>query len=336
MKLTKGKLSKIRNKKNQSAKRIKKSGKGQGRNTKTFRKRKALNLHNKSLKKYKGGKTPESVAAKLPEKENKVVLKAKPEQETKPEENINHPVAVEPLHSTVSSEKVVPTSDVVEKNHMNPITVNPSLHVDEDAHVKPITEHSTSDVVKETHMKPIMDHPTSDVVEETHVKPIMDHPTSHVVEEMHAKPIMDHPTSDVVKETHVEPVAENPASHLDEKNRMKHMTEESIEPKEEIVEQNFGSETGSENGSEISSEDADSISEESVSENPVETSQEPPSQQPIGDNISIVAESLDKLAEYISDKIAKKLNLNPGGSSTELNRDSFNAVANANQALVEA
>jgi hypothetical protein len=49
MKLTKGKLSKIRNKKNQSAKRFKKTGKH--RKTKTFRKRKALNLHNTSLKK---------------------------------------------------------------------------------------------------------------------------------------------------------------------------------------------------------------------------------------------------------------------------------------------
>jgi len=53
MKLTKGKLSKIQNKKKQSLKRYKKGRKTH--KSKTFRKRKHLNLHNTSLKKYKGG-----------------------------------------------------------------------------------------------------------------------------------------------------------------------------------------------------------------------------------------------------------------------------------------
>jgi hypothetical protein len=53
MKLTKGKLSKIQNKKKQSLKRYKKGGKTH--KSKTFRKRKHLNLHNTTLKKYKGG-----------------------------------------------------------------------------------------------------------------------------------------------------------------------------------------------------------------------------------------------------------------------------------------
>jgi hypothetical protein len=53
-----------------------------------------------------------------------------------------------------------------------------------------------------------------------------------------------------------------------------------------------------------------------------------------GNNATIVAESLDKLAEYLSNKIAEKLG--KFGSSTELNRDSFNAVANANNSLAEA
>ena len=63
MKLTKGKLSKIRNKKRQSFKRYKKGGKS--RKSKTFRKRRPLNLHNGSLKKYKGGNS-ETVEAKHP------------------------------------------------------------------------------------------------------------------------------------------------------------------------------------------------------------------------------------------------------------------------------
>ena len=61
MKLTKGKLSKIQNKKKQSLKRFKKVGKT--RKSKTFRKRKHVNLHNASLKKYKGGQT-EPIEAK--------------------------------------------------------------------------------------------------------------------------------------------------------------------------------------------------------------------------------------------------------------------------------
>ena len=68
MKLTKGKLSKIRNKKNQSAKRVKNHGKI--RNAKTFRKRRALNLHKKSLKKYRGGQPDEQMSPKSDAKEN--------------------------------------------------------------------------------------------------------------------------------------------------------------------------------------------------------------------------------------------------------------------------
>jgi hypothetical protein len=107
-----------------------------------------------------------------------------------------------------------------------------------------------------------------------------------------------------------------------------------------MVEEGPAAPAGLENGSDAGSEDAASISEvqepataaEPV-ETPIESSQQ---QQTIGNDMSIVAESLDKLAEYISDKIAKKLNLGNGNSSTDLNRDSFNAVANANEALVEA
>ena len=62
----------------------------------------------------------------------------------------------------------------------------------------------------------------------------------------------------------------------------------------------------------------------------------------MGNDISIVAESLDKLADYISEKIAQKLKNSSfgtssgSGSGSGLNRDSFNAVANANETLAES
>ena len=230
MKLTKGKLSKIRNKKNQSAKRFKKTGKGS--KTKTFRKRRALNLHNASLKKYKGGQE-----AKSPENDSKVI------EPTKPNE----------------VQEVAPTTDVV--GEPTP---------------------STPDVEK------LGENP------ENLPAPV--------------------PISEVGVE--VSPLA-----------------------KEEIVEEGLVSPDSnivSENVSETGSEDVNSIKEEPVSEEkeiPAEPTQQ---QEPVGNDISIVVESLDKLAEYISDKIAKKLNLNLGGSSTELNNDSFNAVANANDTLVQS
>jgi hypothetical protein len=261
MKLTKGKLSKIRNKKNQSAKRIKKSGKG--RNTKTFRKRKALNLHNTSLKKYKGGQ-----GAKLEEKEPPVVV------DTKPGELVTK----------------APTTDVVEEMH------------------------PTTNVVEEIP-------PTTDVVGEPPVDQAMETPTTDVVGEPQVEPAMETPTTDV------EDPGEGPGSHQELPAPVSEVGADSAEvssaAKEEMVEEGPTSD-GSDAGSVIGSEDAASITEEPVS------------QQPIGNDISIVAESLDKLAEYISDKIAKKLNLGSVNSSTELNKDSFNAVANANQSLVEA
>jgi hypothetical protein len=99
-----------------------------------------------------------------------------------------------------------------------------------------------------------------------------------------------------------------------------------------------GLENNSESGSEIGSENVAPLSETEKEPElqPIEGEQPQSQQKPLGNDISIVAESLDKLAEYISDKIAKKLNLGTSNSSTDLNRDSFNAVANANNALVEA
>jgi len=282
MKLTKGKLSKIRNKKNQSAKRFKKTGKG--RKTKTFRNRKALNLHNTSLKKYKGGE-----GAKLSKSKEPVV---------EPTKSDEAPV--------VSS-----TTDVVDASQVEP------------KKIAPITDVVTEDPDGIT--------TTPDVVGESTVEPT---PTTDVVTEA---PVEESPTPDLGNP------GEGPGSHQELPAPVSEVGADSAEvssaAKDEMVEEGptapAGLENGSDTGSEIGSEDAASVSEvqEPATTEPVEPSQQ---QQSIGNDISIVAESLDKLAEYISDKIAKKLNLGSGNSPMDLNRDSFNAVANANEALVEA
>jgi len=259
MKLTKGKLSKIRNKKNQSAKRFKKTGKG--RKTKTFRKRKALSLHNTSLKKYNGGQGTKSSELDDP---------------TKPEKNADS------------------TTDVVDEPSMEPIVA------------------PTTDVVGEPSMEPIVA-PTTDVVDEPSMEPV------------------------VLPTTDLEDPGEGPGSHQELPAPVSEvgsdLAEVSPAAKEEMIKEKSTSDatgaTDAENGlnatTETGSEETSSITEEPISQ-----------KQSIGNDLSIVAESLDKLAEYISDKIAKKLNLGSGSLSTELNNDSFNTVANANEALVEA
>jgi hypothetical protein len=279
MKLTKGKLTKIRNKKNQSAKRFKKTGKSN--KTKTFRKRRALNLHNTSLKKYKGGNGP-----KLPE---------------------NVPQVVEPA-KTEEMVAVPPTTDVVQEMHKEMPT--------------------TTDVVQEMHKETPT---TTDVVQEMHKETPT---TTDVVQESQVEPVMETPT------TNVENPGEGPGSHQALPPPVSEVgsdsAEVSSEAKQEMVE-DVTPVSELENSSDIGSEDSASLSEmEETKPEPEPEQPEPQQQQPVGNDMSIVAESLDKLAEYISDKIAKKLNLGSGKSSTDLNRDSFNAVANANEALVEA
>ncbi len=274
MKLTKGKLSKIRNKKNQSAKRFKNTGKG--RKTKTFRKRRALNLHNTSLKKYNGGQ-----GAKTPENESKII------EPTKPDEV--------PATSVVVDEPVLPTTNVVD----DPVPTTTNV-VDE-----PVP--TTTNVVDE----PVPT--TTNVVDE----PVP--PTTNVGKLEEGSGSFPVPVSEIGSE--VSPLAK----------------EEMVEDGPAVLDATPDSENEMDAASEIGSEDAASITEEPLAEK-TEVPVEPTQQQLVGNDISIVAESLDKLAEYISDKIAKKINFNLGSvnSSTDLNRDSFNAVANANESLVQA
>jgi hypothetical protein len=98
MKLTKGKISKLYNKKNQSLKR-KNSKKSASFKTKTFRNKRNINLANKSLKRiYKGGASPkemrdlESQLKNIEEKNAKLDDK----MEAKNEE-IQEPVSTEPV-----------------------------------------------------------------------------------------------------------------------------------------------------------------------------------------------------------------------------------------------
>jgi hypothetical protein len=275
MKLTKGKLSKIRNKKNQSAKRFKKTGKGS--KTKTFRKRRALNLHNTSLKKYKGGQESKST-----EKDSKV------NESTKPDEAL-----------TTTDVVVPPTTDVVGAT---------------DVVVPP-----TTDVVGATD---VVETPTTNVVGATDV---VETPTTNVVDEP-AEEIIPPPDS-----------GEGPGIVSEVGSDVSSLAKEEMgEDSSAAPDATPVSENESDAASEIVSEDADAIKEEPVAEE-IEPSAEPSQQQQtVGNDISIVAESLDKLAEYISDKIAKKLSLGTSAAAADLNRDSFNAVANANEALVQA
>jgi len=103
MKLTKGKISKLYNKKNQSIRR-KKYKKKIVKKRQTFRKHNKNNLAHKSLKKVKGGASPEAeenIVEAAPE-ENIVV--AAPEEKIVVEENI---VASAPEENIVAEKKIV-------------------------------------------------------------------------------------------------------------------------------------------------------------------------------------------------------------------------------------
>ena len=102
MKLTKGKISKLYNKKNQSLKR-KNYKKGTSFKTKTFRNKRNINLANKSLKRiYKGGTTPPENTQDIQKLEEQLAnieqenAKLEEKIEEKQEE-IQEPVSTEPV-----------------------------------------------------------------------------------------------------------------------------------------------------------------------------------------------------------------------------------------------
>ena len=119
MKLTKGKLSKIQNKKKQSLKRYKKGGKTH--KSKTFRKRKHLNLHNTSLKKYKGGQA-KAVNTEIESSETKPL---EPEPLTQPSQEVK-PLQEESQQPARQSEEEQQTVELpLETPNQEPISSNP-------------------------------------------------------------------------------------------------------------------------------------------------------------------------------------------------------------------
>jgi len=303
MKLTKGKMSKIQNKKNQSAKRFKKGGKKY--KTKTFRKRKAFNLHNKSLKKYKGGQL-----------EAKVQEEAKQQEESKVGEptKMGEPLSPEPVvENTValaeSSEPVQETQNHPE-GLSNTDDQNPSEGPSKTEEVVAAQEvapqsETIQPIEGESQVGPQLEKEEQEPSEEQELSVVESEP------KLEEQQLAETPEVEPEVEVHTEPEAQ-----LEEPQPV-------IQDAQQDLESHLESETHP--------EELSSHPEELSSDTELQPVQLAPT-QPVKSEASIVAESLDKLAEYISDKIAKKLRFN---TSTELNRDSFNAVANANQSMAE-
>jgi hypothetical protein len=329
MKLTKGKISKIQNKKKQSLKRYKKGGKTH--KSKTFRKRRAFNLHNKSLKKYKGGQPVETEAKSdgtpnLAEKPTTDVEGA-PSPTVAPTTDVEAtPVVEEPVKSDEIPTPVVPTSDV-EATQVEEEPVKSNV----------VGEESLGSDVEEpdkTNATPPPVVPTSDV-EET---PVGEESLGTNVD---ATPVGEESLGTDVDATRVgeeEDPGEGPGSgsalpppisaegSLDADN-LSNNADDSVGTN--VAAGSEGEQEASVEGEQEASVEGEQENQPSMTEN-----------TPAGNDISIVAESLSKLADYISEKIAQKLkNLSFGsssGSGSDLNRDSFNAVANANETLAES
>jgi hypothetical protein len=304
MKLTKGKLTKIKNKKHQTAKRIKKTVKSN--KTKTFRKRKALNLHNNSLKKYKGGQGD----SKLPEKEQNKLKNEKEESLA----NINP--HEEKTGESIKENTTVDSSEISD-GKKNEVELEQTPGVDQEQE-------------QEQEQEPIIDQELEEpgqVVEKELEEP------GQVVEKELEEPgqvvekELEEPEPVVEKELEEpEPVVEKKLDkNSDEETELISDTVE-INPKDK---ENQISDISEEpiNGMTQSEEEVVDNNDASIIE------EHPQNNNGNSNNISIIAESLDKLTEYIAEKIAQKINYTP---KDELNRDSFNAVANANQTLVEA
>jgi hypothetical protein len=316
MKLTKGKLSKIRNKKNQSAKRLKKSGKG--RNSKTFRKRRALNLHNSSLKKYKGGQ-PEEMPAKLPETENQPIVDStnlENAEQPAPTTEQQVPTTEQPMnvtgvtadeHAAIPGEPA-PMSEAIGEGEPVPASEENGEPVDVTSEVAPTSGLATEENLAVTGEPEVAGE-----------KPL-------ATESLTAN--MDDPGKGPGSDQELPPPISETGSDSAESSNEQGGESLPIAEEGPVAEDGSLAEGGpvAEGNQNASTDDVKPTNEDST--------QPATAQSSSGNNATIVAESLDKLAEYLSNKIAEKLG--KFGSSTELNRDSFNAVANANNSLAEA
>jgi len=154
----------------------------------------------------------------------------------------------------------------------------------------------------------------------------------------------------------VKPAAETEQSSVEEQQQMAPLKDAATE---EPVSSDPGEGPGShqplpppvsEEGStesEIATNNSDDAASGSVTESEFSSTVEPPKfdSEPIASSSaaqesspSIAAESLDNLLDYISTKIAQKLKQSSFGSASnsELNKDSFNSVADASETLAEA
>jgi hypothetical protein len=113
MKLTKGRLLKIINKKKQSLKRYKKREKNSKyRKIRTFRKRKSVNLHNATLRKYKGGQGVEEKQGEglSDSQESPASLEASPQEVVVPQ--VENDTAGEIVHDNGTNDDAATASEV--------------------------------------------------------------------------------------------------------------------------------------------------------------------------------------------------------------------------------
>jgi hypothetical protein len=305
MKLTKGKVAKIINKKNQSLKRNKKQLSKKNK-IKTFRKRKHINLHSRSLKKYSGG----IVEAKEPEKKDNVEV-------TQPSSEYEDPTKLEIVNQEASLNKTENTEEdsLNKKENTEEDTLNKKENTEEDSLNKKENAEEVSLNKKENAEEDTLNKTenTEEVVPVTKMMDNMDDQPANSEENL--KSNEEQSQTPILPE---EPVSSEESSGYgsDEENSL--VPEGYLEKDEPSAKASLDQEQPSVEEPTVSSE---------------ETTQQT---SPIENDVSIVAESLDKLAEYISDKIAKKLKNVSFAPSNELNNDAFNALANANEALADA
>lgn len=274
MKLTKGKISKIQNKKKQSLKRYKKGGKT--RKSKTFRKRKHVNLHNASLKKYKGGSG--NITEAKPATSEMGPIQTEPSLATSPE------IAAQPL-----------------TEEPKPFSEEPKPFSEE---VQPLAEEAQ---------------PLSEDAQQLTEEPQQ---LTEEDQQLKAAPLEDVTTQD-------DP-GEGPGSNQD------------LPPpvSEEGSAQLSDSEIATNNLDNATSGSIEhSLQPPKLESEPIEVTATSVDSTPVESNPSIVTESLDNLLDYISTKIAKKLQQTSSfgsNNNADLNKDSFNSVANANETLAEA
>ena len=259
MKLTKGKISKIRNKKRQSVKKYKKGKKTN--KSKTFRKRKSVNLHRNTLKKIMGGDGEDENG----KDENGKDENGKDEN-GKDENGKDEALEAIEIANRSANEAPEEASDKLAEDEAPAQDGDAEL---EEAKEQPVVALANSE--EATRAEEASDKLAEDEAPaqdgDAELEEAKEQPVVALANSEEAPPVLEAPP--------VAPIV---------------LEEAKEQPKEIEIQQNV----------------------------------EVP-------NLTILAESLDNLADYIAEKIAKKLNIqNTSSYSSGLNSDSFDAVENAN------